>query len=275
MSQHNPERCRDLIIQKTTITPKIGLILGSGLQSISEDMTDCVEFLYKDLFGFPVSQVAGHNNRLSIGYMNQIPIACLQGRAHYFEGTESSSIKTMIRTLKYLGCTQLIITNAAGYLHANGKPGQLMLIRDHINLQGTNPLIGPNDDDFGPRFFSMTDAYNPHLQNIIIETAQKLNIDLLTGTYISVTGPMFETPAEIQAFRQMGADAVGMSTVAEVIVARHCGLNVAAISAITNLAAGLSDIDLSHEQTLQYSKIAAHDLKRLLINTIERLHHGD
>lgn len=271
MTHTEPQLCTDLIMTTTAIKPKVGLILGSGLGSMAEQLTDKSIFPYEILPGFPVSSVEGHQGQLVIGHLGSTAIACLQGRAHLYEGTSPEGIKTMVRTLKCLGCTTVIITNAAGYLHPDVQPGSLMLITDHINFQGTNPLIGPNDDDFGPRFPPMTNAYDHDLQKRTIKAASELNIKLATGTYVGVTGPMFETPAEIQAFRKLGADAVGMSTVAEVIVARHCGLNVLAISVITNLAAGLSGEDLTHDDSLHFGKIAALDLERLLLKVTEQL----
>ena len=265
MGTSTPKRCCDTIRKLApTIRPRIGLILGSGLGGIAEQITNAISIPYHELPGFPISRVEGHAGQLLIGDFNGVPVACLQGRAHLYEGTQGEAIKTMIRTLKLLGCESLIITNAAGTLHSDVKPGTLMLISDHINFQGQNPLIGLNDEEFGPRFFPMDNAYDHGLRQEITEVAETGNITIATGVYISVTGPMFETPAEIHAFRHLGADAVGMSTVSEVIVAKHCGLKVAAISAITNLAAGMSEEEISHNGTLEFGQIAAKDLQNLL-----------
>ncbi len=269
------QRCCDIITSKTDIKPQIGLILGSGLGEVAQQITAATSFPYAQLPGFPISHVEGHKGQLIIGYMGKMPIACLQGRAHFYEGVSADALKTQIRTLKYLGCKALIITNAAGYLHSDIKLSSLMLITDHINFQGTNPLIGPNDDEIGPRFFPMTNAYNHELRQLVLQVAAKLGISLATGVYLGVTGPMFETPAEIQAFRRLGADAVGMSTIAEVIVARHCGLDVIAISAITNLAAGLSTTELNHEETLRHGQIAGKDLERLLLALVDVIKYED
>lgn len=271
MTHTYPQQCCDIIKTKTDVRPQIGLILGSGLGDIANNITQPTQFAYAELPGFPVSSVEGHQGQLILGYMGATAVACLQGRAHLYEGTSPEKIKTMVRTLKCLGCTTVIITNAAGYLHPDVKPGSLMAINDHINFQGTNPMIGPNDDEFGPRFFPMTNAYDTELRKMILAAASEQDIPMTSGVYVGVTGPMFETPAEIQAFRQLGADAVGMSTIAEVIVARHCGLKVAALSAITNLAAGLSSVDLSHEETLRNGRIAAQALERLLLTLMEKL----
>lgn len=244
--------------------PKIGLVLGSGLGMLADMIKDPTYIYYGNLPGFPISTVAGHAGRMVLGYLEGLPVVCLQGRAHWYEGVESEQVKTLVRTIKLLGCESIILTNAAGSLRMDAGPGRLMLITDHINMQSKNPVIGPNDEEFGPRFFAMDDAYNPALRKCLLQTAEQNKISLAQGVYLSVLGPCFETPAEIRAFRVLGADAVGMSTVPEVIVARHCGLKVAAISAITNYAAGMSDEEITHEGTLYYSKVAAKDMSLLL-----------
>lgn len=251
--------------QSNNFQPKIGLILGSGLGSLAELVKDPVVISYGDLPGFPISTVAGHAGQMVLGYLEGVPVVCLQGRAHWYEGVESKKVKTLVRTIKLLGADSLVLTNAAGSLCMDVGPGRLMLITDHINLQGKNPLIGPNDEEFGPRFFAMDDAYDPGLRKLLQQVAADNAIPLAKGVYIAVLGPCFETPAEIRSFKTLGADAVGMSTVPEVIVARHCGLKVAAISAITNYAAGMSDEEITHEGTLHYGKLAAKDMSRLLI----------
>lgn len=256
--------------------PKVGLILGSGLGELAECIQQSIHIPYTELQGFPISTVPGHAGRLVLGKLGGLPVACLQGRVHAYEGATAADFKVFIRTLYLMGCDILLITNAAGSLRTDIKPGQLMLINDHINFHPGNPLMGPNDEDFGPRFFAMDDAYDKKLQERLHGAAKKLNISLNEGVYICVAGPNFETPAEIRAFRVWGADAVGMSTVPEVLVARHCGMRVAAISVITNLAAGMSQEKLTHEHTLQYGKLAATDLSRLLMAFMESLQdeHG-
>lgn len=244
--------------------PKIGLVLGSGLGMLADMIQEPTYIYYGNLPGFPISTVAGHAGRMVLGYLEGVPVVCLQGRAHWYEGVKSEQVKTLVRTLKLLGCESIILTNAAGSLRMDAGPGRLMLITDHINMQSKNPLIGSNDEEFGPRFFAMDDAYDPELRKCFLQTAEQNKISLAQGVYLSVLGPCFETPAEIRAFRVLGADAVGMSTVPEVIVARHCGLKVAAISAITNYAAGMSDEEITHEGTLYYSKVAAKDMSLLL-----------
>lgn len=250
---------------------KIGIILGSGLANIADKISDSISIPYSELPGFPVSHVIGHHGKIILGYLNKIPVVCCQGRVHPYEGMQGEDFKLFIRTLKCLGCHTLIMTNAVGSLNKNVGPGQLMLISDHINLQSMNPLTGPNDEEFGPRFFAMNDAYDLQLRHILKQTAEKLAISLNEGIYVSVLGPNFETPAEIRAFRKLGADVVGMSTVPEVIVARHCGLKVAVISVITNLAAGLSDEAITHEGTMHFGEKASQNLGQLLESAITQI----
>lgn len=249
--------------------PKLGLILGSGLGILAEQIQNPVSIPYTELRGFPISTVPGHAGRLVLGELGGVAVACFQGRVHAYEGANANDFKIFIRTLRLIGCESLLITNAGGSLHMDVKPGQLLLINDHINLHPGNPLVGPNDDEFGPRFFALDNAYDKNLRARFHEIATQLQIPLKEGVYLGIIGPNFETPAEIRAFRLLGADALGMSTVPEVLVARHCGLRVAVISAITNFAAGLSDEKITHENTLHYAQLAAGDLSRLLIGFLE------
>ncbi len=245
-------------------TPRLGMILGSGLGRVAESITNPIIFNYNELPGFPGTSVAGHQGRLVVGELNGAKVACLQGRTHRYEGENAAQQKCIVRCLKLIGCQELLITNASGSINPNVFAGELMLITDHINLSFNNPLVGPNDEEFGERFVSMEDAYDPALREVLKKNARELNIKLAEGIYMGVLGPTFETPAEINAFRVLGADAVGMSTVPDVIVARHCGLKVALVAAITNQAAGLNPEPLSHEGTLKYGQIAAEDLSRLV-----------
>jgi xanthosine phosphorylase len=243
--------------------PRLGIVLGSGLGGLADALTDALTVPYVDLDGFPEPGVAGHGGRLALGRLNGLPVACLQGRRHVYEGGDAGAMRGPVRTLKALGAEALLVTNAAGSLRPEVGPGRLMAIADHINLLGVNPLTGPNDEAIGPRFPSLRDAYDPELRERLHSAADALGIDLAEGVYLATAGPSFETPAEIRAFRTLGADAVGMSTVPEVILARHCGLRVAAVSAITNLAEGMGGEELSHEQTLRNAEVAARDLVRL------------
>jgi xanthosine phosphorylase len=206
-----------------------------------------------------------------LGHLSDVPVCVLMGRSHLYEGGEATQRVTPVRALRAAGAEVLILTNAAGSLRQEVGPGRLMAISDHINLTGHNPLVGPNDDAIGPRFPSLRDAYDPALRAELHVTARDLDIELAEGVYLAVSGPSFETPAEIRAFRTLGADAVGMSTVHETIIARHAGLRVAAVSAISNLAEGMSDVPLSHEQTLADAQRAAVDLVRLLEAFVRRL----
>ena len=210
-----------------------------------------------------------------LGTIGGVPVAVLQGRAHLYEGGSLDPLRAPVRALRAAGASVLVLTNAAGSLRPEVGPGSLMAITDHINMTGVNLLAGPNDSSIGPRFPSLRDAYDPALLAAMRESARGLGIGLAEGVYLAVGGPSFETPAEIRAFRVLGADAVGMSTVQETIVARHCGLRVAAVSVITNLAEGMTDEPLSHEQTLRAAHDGAGDLTRLLLDFIPRLSSDD
>jgi purine-nucleoside phosphorylase len=245
-------------------SPRVGIVLGSGLGAVADAVEGAVTIGYEELPGFPRPSVAGHAGRAVLGRLRGVPVCVLMGRAHVYEGGDPAPRVTPVRALAAAGAEVLVLTNAAGSLRAEVGPGRLMAISDHINLTGHNPLIGPNDEAIGPRFPSLADAYDATLRAQLHEVATELGIDLADGVYLAVSGPSFETPAEIRAFRTLGADAVGMSTVHETILARHAGLRVAAVSAISNLAEGMSDVPLSHEQTLADAQRAAGDLGRLL-----------
>lgn len=249
--------------------PRVGIVLGSGLGGLAARIDDPIAVPYGDLPGFPVPSVEGHVGRLVIGRLGGVEVACLQGRVHLYEGHPARTVVPLVRTLKLLGCETLVVTNAAGALDLDAKPGSLMLVVDHINMQGQNPLSGANDESFGPRFPAMTNAYDVELQARMRAAAKTLGIALREGVYMALLGPCFETPAEIRAWSRLGANAVGMSTVPEVIVARHCGMKVAAVSVLTNLGAGLADETLSHDQTLHFAALAAEDLQKLVIAFLE------
>jgi xanthosine phosphorylase len=248
----------------------IGIVLGSGLGSVADAIEGPTVTPYEELPGFPLPTVAGHAGRMVSGTIAGVPVTVLQGRAHLYEGGPPERLIAPVRWLKAAGADTLVLTNAAGSLRHEVGPGSLMAITDHINLTGANLLIGPNDEQIGPRFPSLRDAYDPGLLEQLRASATDVGIAIAEGVYLAVTGPSFETAAEIRAFRTLGADAVGMSTVQETILARHCGMRVAAISAITNLAEGMGDEPLSHEQTLRDAARAAADLTRLLLDFIPR-----
>lgn len=257
--------------RKPGFTPRVALILGSGLGVLAEQMTDAVSISYADLPGFPISTVHGHAGELVLGLLNGVPVACMKGRGHFYEGYGPGVMTSAIRTLKLLGAELLFVTNAAGSLRVEADAGSLVAISDHINFLPGSPMAGPNDERFGPRFFSMANAYDAEVRALVKATAMEKGITLHEGVYLAAAGPHFETAAEIRAFKTLGADVVGMSLIPEVIAARHCGLKVAAVSAITNLAEGLTPFALSHEQTLKYAAIAAKDMVTLIQSFIERL----
>ncbi|EKD45387.1 MAG: purine nucleoside phosphorylase [uncultured bacterium] len=267
----NIEKCVAIIAAKAPgFKPKIGMILGSGLGAISDQIQNAVIIDYKDLPGFYVTGLEGQSKRMHLGMLKGVPVVCLEGRTHYYEGVGSTeSIRTIIRTLKKIGCEILLTTNAVGSLRVKHGPGNLMVIKDHINFTFQNPLIGPNDDEYGGRFVSMDNAYDLELRKKLLAIAKKLDIPLSSGIYIATSGPTFETHAEIRMYIRMGGHAVGMSTVPETIVARHCGLKVASVCAITNLGAGLSSEILSHEGTLRGAKLATDNLIKLFLAFVE------
>jgi xanthosine phosphorylase len=259
------------LARRAPAPPRVGIVLGSGLGAVAEAVQDPVHVPYDELPGFPRLTVAGHAGSAALGRIGEVPVAVLQGRAHVYEGGAIDLIRTPIRMLRDAGAEILILTNAAGSLREEAGPGSLMAISDHINLTGINVLTGPNDDAIGPRFPSLRDAYDPQLRERLHATADAIGVTLHDGVYLAVGGPSFETPAEIRAFRTLGADAVGMSTVHETIVARHAGMRVVAISAITNLAEGMQAEALSHEQTLRDAARAASDLAPLITRFVEQL----
>ncbi len=244
--------------------PHIGIVLGSGLGMLADHLDDKVSIPYSELAGFPMVSVHGHGGNLILGRLHGIDIVCLQGRSHTYEGLNYAPVVTYVRTLKLLGCEIFLATNASGSLREDVGPGSLMLITDHINMQPGNPLVGPNDERFGPRFFPVDNAYDQSLRTKFLEIARAEEIDLHQGVYISVLGPNYETAAEIKAFRILGADAVGMSTVPEVLVANHCGMKVAVIATITNYATGLATSSHSHEAVVLTASRAAEQLSMLV-----------
>ena len=251
--------------------PTIGIILGSGLGGFVDQLEDAVSISYEELPGFPKVSVHGHKGQLVLGQLSGVGIVCLQGRAHTYEGNNDETVKTYVRTLKLLGCDYFIATNASGSLREDVGPGELMLITDHINMQPGNPLTGPNDDEFGPRFLPLDNAYDKDMRDKLLILAHKANISLHQGVYIAVLGPNYETAAEIRAFRIWGADAVGMSTVPEVLVANHCGMKVAVIAIITNYATGLSSTSHSHDSVVLTANGAAEKLSLLIKRFVAEL----
>ena len=240
-----------LILTRTPLRPKIGLVLGSGLGAFADSLSDATPVPYADIPSFPQSTAIGHAGRMVIGNAGNVPVAAMQGRVHQYEGYSAQEVSFPIRVFARMGINAVILTNAAGGINLGYAQGALVLLRDHINLQGTNPLIGPNDDRFGVRFPDMTRAYSRAFREIAREEAARQSLILHEGVYAALLGPSYETPAEIEYLRRIGADLVGMSTVAEVIAARHMGLNVLAISCVTNMAAGILDQPLSHAEVME------------------------
>ena len=244
------EHATRIIRARTTVEPRIAIVLGSGLGGFADDFEDPVGIPYEDIPGFVRSTAQGHAGRLVIGTIDSIPVLAMQGRVHYYEGYSLEEVTFPIRTFGLLGIKTLVLTNAAGGINVALTQGALMVISDHINLMGVNPLRGPNDERFGPRFPDMSSVYAPELQELVVEEARAIGVEVRRGIYGALSGPSYETPSEIHLLRNLGADAVGMSTVPEAIVARHMGVEVLGISCITNMAAGISDEPINHEEVM-------------------------
>lgn len=243
--------------------PEYGLVLGSGLGVLADDIEDAVAIDYAAIPGFPAAGVAGHGGTLVLGKLAGRRVACMQGRAHYYEHGQADAMKVPVRTLKALGCETLVLTNAAGSLNPDAGPGSVVMITDHINFSGRDPLIG---EDGTERFVSLSALYDPDVRQALRASADRVGEPMFEGVYVWFSGPSFETPAEIRAARILGGDVVGMSTVPEAILGRHCGLKVAVLSNITNLAAGMSDEVLSHGQTMAMAGEGARKIARILVD---------
>src|SRR5438128_4722165 len=265
------EKAGRVIRAGTDADVPVAIVLGSGLGAFADELTDSTSIRYDEIPSFARATVEGHAGRLVIGKTNNVTVAAMQGRFHFYEGYSLEDVTFPIRVLKLLGVRTLILTNAAGSLNTEFTPGSLMVISDHINLMGVNPLIGRNDERFGPRFPDLTSTYDPDLQSMVIEEAKAMNIDMRRGVYAALTGPSYETPAEIHMVRTLGADAVGMSTVPEAIVARHMDMQVIGISCITNLAAGVSNRPVDHSQVIATGERVREQFTELLRKVIARL----
>lgn len=263
-------KCVDCVKKKIDFQPKVGIILGSGLGNYTKQIEIKAELPYEEIDGFPVSTVPGHAGKFIFGYIGQVPVVCMKGRVHYYEGYDISDVVLPIRLMGLLGIEILFLTNAAGGVNSGFQAGNLMLIRDHISFFAPNPLIGPNMDALGTRFPDMSEVYRKDLQKIIKETASEHGIKLQEGVYAQLTGPSFESPAEIKALSLLGVDAVGMSTVVEAIVANHMGIKVCGISCISNLAAGISPNPLSHEEVQEAANVAAPAFEKLVTEVVKR-----
>ncbi|MHB1391775.1 MAG: purine-nucleoside phosphorylase [Clostridia bacterium] len=262
---------RDYIVDKVWFTPEIALILGSGLGEMAEEAEKKIIIDYKDIPNFPVSTVQGHKGRLVFGTIRGRKVVFMQGRFHYYEGYKMEDVVFPVWVFKALGVEKLIVTNAAGGVNLGFNPGDLMLIKDHINYTNNNPLIGPNLEAFGPRFPDMSEAYSKELADLVRVSASENDIKLQEGTYVFLSGPSYETPAEIRACRILGADAVGMSTVPEVVAANHCGIKTAGISCITNMAAGILDQPLNHKEVMETADRVKEKFSKLIKSVIENI----
>lgn len=265
------QETRRYIKQKTNLEPRTAIVLGSGLGALAGEIEDAVSIAYDELPYFAHASAPGHQGNLIFGRLAGKAVMCMQGRLHVYEGHPLEEVTYPIRLMKGLGIQQLILSNAAGGIDKDFQVGDLMLIVDHINFMGRNPLIGPNESDFGPRFNDMTFAYDRKLADLARESAKELAIPLREGVYLACTGPSYETPAEIRMFRLWGASAVGMSTVPEVIVAAHCGIKVLAISCISNMAAGILDQPLTEEEVLETGARVSAKFCRLVKSIVAKI----
>jgi len=264
------ENAARTIRARTAEEARIAIVLGSGLGGFAEEFNDAVSLPYQEIPGFVSSTARGHAGSLVIGKVEGVPVLAMQGRVHYYEGYSLEEVTFPIRTFKLLGIDTLILTNAAGGIDVQLSQGALMVISDHLNLMGVNPLRGPNDERFGPRFPDLSEVYSRQLQELVIEESRALGITIRRGIYAALAGPTYETPAEIHMLRAFGADAVGMSTVPEAIVARHMGLKVLGISCITNMAAGISENPINHEEVMETGQRVRETFTQLLRRVIAK-----
>lgn len=265
------ERAAEMLRPLTGGNCRIGLILGSGLGGYADRLDDPRSLSYSEIEGFPVSSVPGHAGRFVVGEHAGKTVVVMQGRFHYYEGYPAAILALGVRVMKSLGVETLLVTNAAGGVNRSFRPGTLMAITDHINFARVNPLIGENDDSYGPRFPDQSRVYDPALREALLRTAQEIGVLVEQGVYMMFTGPTFETPAEIRMARTLGADAVGMSTVPEAIVATHCGIRVLGITLVTNMAAGILDQPLTHEEVQQTAALASERFTRLVDAAVEHV----
>ncbi|MFW6207986.1 MAG: purine-nucleoside phosphorylase [Spirochaetota bacterium] len=269
--QDKIQAAADYIRGKVKRIPRTALILGSGLGVLAEEVQDPVSIPYSEIPHFPVSTAPGHAGVFTAGTLEGQEVIVMGGRFHYYEGYDMDSIAFPIRVMKSLGVDTLLLTNAAGGVNEEYKPGDLMIITDHLNMVGQNPLRGPNDEQLGPRFPDLSTLYNPELSGMLEATAKENGIDYQKGVYAWMSGPSFETPAEIRMLRSIGADAVGMSTVPEAITAHHCGIRVAGVSCISNMAAGVLDQPITQEEVFEVAKLVRERFSLLIRQTLSRM----
>ena len=264
-------KCYESVKAKVDFQPKVAMILGSGLGDYAESIKIEATLDYNEIEGFPVSTVSGHKGRFVFGYVGDVPVVIMQGRVHYYEGYPMSDVVLPTRLMKMMGAEVLFLTNAAGGANFDYKAGDLMLITDQISSFIPSPLIGENIDEFGPRFPDMSEIYDKDLRKIIADKAEALNIPLKQGVYIQLTGPAYESPIEIKMYRNLGADAVGMSTACEAIAANHMGMKICGISCITNLAAGMLDQPLDHNEVKEAADMVAPLFKQLVAESVKEI----
>jgi purine-nucleoside phosphorylase len=265
------QRAAKYILSKTKLHPRIAIVLGSGLGAFADELSGATRIPYEKIPGFPKPTAEGHAGRLVIGKMKDVPVAVMQGRVHFYEGYSPKEVVFPMRVLRQLGIQSAVLTNAAGAINLSFNRGALIVIRDHIGLHVINPLIGPNDTRFGERFTDMSEAYFKPYREIALTEGKKLGIDMNEGVYAALSGPSFETPAEIRYLRTVGADMVGMSTVTEVIAARHMGIRVLGISCMTNMAAGILDQPLTHAEVMETGEQVKTQFAALLRDVIPRV----
>lgn len=264
-------KCYESFKKKVNFTPEVALILGSGLGDYADDIKVEAELDYHELDGFPVSTVPGHQGKYIFGYVGEVPVVCMKGRVHYYEGYDISDVVLPIRLMKLMGTKVLFLTNAAGGINSSFKAGDFMLIKDHISSFIPSPLIGANIDELGVRFPDMSNVYDTKLQKVIKRTAALNDIDIQEGVYIQLTGPNYETPAEVRMCRALGADAVGMSTACEAVAANHMGMMICGISCISNMASGISPNPLSHVEVQEVADRVAPLFKKLVTESIKNI----
>lgn len=265
------QTCLASIREKTDFKPEVALILGSGLGDYADGIQIETTVDYTEIEGFPVSTVTGHKGRFVFGYVGDVPVVIMQGRVHYYEGYPMSDVVLPTRLMGLLGAKKLLLTNAAGGINENFRPGDFMMLTDHIATGVPSPLIGPNLDDLGPRFPDMSEVYSHRIQDVIRNAASECEIDLKEGVYVQLTGPNYETPAEVRMCKIWGGDAAGMSTACEAMAARHMGMEIGGISCITNLAAGISKEKLDHKEVQETADRVSKDFKRLVTKIIETI----
>jgi len=257
--------------KRSKLKPHVGVILGSGLGNVMQGITVETEIPYAEIPGAKASTVVGHQGKMILGHAGSLPVVVLSGRMHFYEGYEMSEVVLLARVIGRMGIKKLVVTNAAGGVNTSFKPGDLMVISDHINFMGVNPLRGPNIPELGERFSDMSEAYTESLRRIAKDVGRELGIKLQEGVYLALSGPTFETPAEIRAFRTLGADAVGMSTVPEVIAMSHMNIPVLGLSCITNMAAGILKQKLGHEEVMETTARVEKDFTRLILGVLQHL----